>query len=272
MDSPPTDQSCDPFLAFASEESVTASKESVTPTADREPAFLRIPTAYDGHLSIITSTVADQPPPQPVSARPMTMVAVVIGVVAGFAGGYVFADRIIGPSVTPAHRIAAPAPAPAAASAPAPARTAESSTVPPVESVERAKPTPEPSTESARGPSVVKATEVADSSATPAASVPRSTRRASIPSSTTRPSTTPRPQPTAATTTALGGSIEIMSRPRDAQVLLDGTVVGRAPMSIANVSEGMHEVRVELDGFKPWVGSVRVKSGSRARVGASLEQ
>jgi hypothetical protein len=63
-----------------------------------------------------------------------------------------------------------------------------------------------------------------------------------------------------------------MSRPRDAQVLLDGTVVGRAPMSIANVSEGMHEVRVELDGFKPWVGSVRVKSGSRARVGASLEQ
>jgi len=63
-----------------------------------------------------------------------------------------------------------------------------------------------------------------------------------------------------------------MSRPRDAQVLLDGIVVGRAPMSIANVSEGMHEVRVELDGFKPWVGSVRVKGGSRARVGASLEQ
>jgi hypothetical protein len=43
-------------------------------------------------------------------------------------------------------------------------------------------------------------------------------------------------------------------------------------MSIANVSEGMHEVRVELDGFKPWVGTVRVKGGSRARVGASLEQ
>jgi PEGA domain len=261
MDSPPLDQSRDPFLAFASE-------ESVTPTTDREPAFLRIPTAYDGHLSI-TSTVADHPPSQPVSARPMTMVAVVIGVVAGFAGGYVFADRIIGPSVTPAHRIAAPT----SASAPAAARTAAAApAAAPVASVESAKPTPEPSTESARGPSVVKATEVAAATVTPAASAPRSTRRAPIPSSKTRPSTIPQSQPTAAPNTALGGSIEIMSRPRDAQVLLDGTVVGRAPMSIANVSEGMHEVRVELDGFKPWVGSVRVKGGSRARVGASLEQ
>jgi len=62
-----------------------------------------------------------------------------------------------------------------------------------------------------------------------------------------------------------------MSRPRGGKVLLDGNVVGLAPMSIPDVSEGLHEVRVELDGFKPWVGSVRVKGGSRARVGASLE-
>jgi hypothetical protein len=68
-----------------------------------------------------------------------------------------------------------------------------------------------------------------------------------------------------------GGAIEIMSRPRGAKVLLDGSVVGLAPMSIANVDEGVHEVRVELDGLKPWVGTVRVKGGSRARVGASLE-
>jgi hypothetical protein len=73
-------------------------------------------------------------------------------------------------------------------------------------------------------------------------------------------------------TTGQAGSIEIQSNPRGAQVLLDGTVVGRAPMSIADVSEGTHEVRLELDGFKPWATSVRVKDGSRARVGASLEQ
>jgi hypothetical protein len=74
-----------------------------------------------------------------------------------------------------------------------------------------------------------------------------------------------------APTTALGGAIEIVSRPRDAKVFLDGSFVGQAPLSIPDVSEGMHQVRVELDGFSPWVGSVRVKGGSRARVGASLE-
>jgi hypothetical protein len=63
-----------------------------------------------------------------------------------------------------------------------------------------------------------------------------------------------------------------MSRPRDAKVFLDGSFVGQAPLSIPGVSEGTHEVRVELDGFTPWVGSVRVKGGSRARVGASLAQ
>jgi hypothetical protein len=52
--------------------------------------------------------------------------------------------------------------------------------------------------------------------------------------------------------------------------MLDGNVVGLAPLSIPDVPEGLHEVRVELDGFSPWVGSVRVKAGSRARVGASL--
>jgi PEGA domain len=54
-------------------------------------------------------------------------------------------------------------------------------------------------------------------------------------------------------------------------VFLDGSFVGQAPLSIPDVSEGTHEVRVELDGFKPWAGSVRVKGGTRARVAASLE-
>jgi PEGA domain len=262
MDSP-LDQSRDPLLAFASE-------ASVEPTADREPAFLRIPTPHDGHLSI-TSIAAEPPGSQTVRARPMTTVALIIGILAGFAGGYAFADRIIAPAVTPVHPIATPA------SAPEPARTAAAApTVAPVASSESAKPSAEPSTEPAREPDVVKATKAANASVTSAPSARSSrssTPRASSPSSTTRPSTIPRPRPAVApTTTAFGGAIEIMSRPRDAQVFLDGVFVGRAPMSIPDVPEGVHQVRVELDGFSPWVGSVRVKGGSRARVGASLER
>ena len=266
MDSQPFDQSPDALLAFASE-------APVAPTADREPAFLRTPTPYDGHLSI-TSVATEQPSSQTAGARPLTTVLVIAGVVAGFIGGYVFADRIIGPA--PAHRVAAPAPAPASVPAPAPAPAAIAA---PVASNESPAPRTEPATEPTREPDG--AVKIAQPTDTKAASVPSplpaktsappAKRRAAIlQSSTKRTSATTRPQPALAPTTALSGAIEIMSRPRDAKVFLDGSLVGQAPLSIPDVSEGTHEVRVELDGFKPWVGSVRVKGGSRARVGASL--
>jgi PEGA domain-containing protein len=254
MDTQPFDQSHDPLLAFAPE-------ATVVPPVDREPAFLRTPTPYDGHLSI--TSVAEQAPSQTDRGGPVTTVLVIAGVLAGFAGGYVFADRIIAP-VAPAQRVTAPPPTPAAAQAPAPV-------VAPIASSESPAPRTEPSTEPLRESNVVKAAQATDTSAAPAASAPSTTRRASAPSTTARRSTTPRPQPAIAPVTVHDGAIEIMSRPRDAQVFLDGTLVGRAPMSIPNVPEGMHQVRVELDGFSPWVASVRVKGGSRARIGASLE-
>jgi PEGA domain-containing protein len=255
MDSQLVDQSRDPLLAFASE-------APATPTPEREPAFLRIPTPYDGHLSI-TSVATDQPPSQASGARPLTTVLVVAGVVAGFIGGYVFADRIIAPAAAPAHRVTAPVPVPAPAPAPVAA---------PVASSEPAAPRTEPSREPTREPSAVKAAQSTDANVAPVPSAPSTTKRASIPASTKRPSTITRPRPAVAPTTALSGAIQIMSRPRDAKVLLDGNVVGLAPLSIPDVPEGLHEVRVELDGFSPWVGSVRVKGGSRARVAASLER
>jgi len=67
------------------------------------------------------------------------------------------------------------------------------------------------------------------------------------------------------------GSIEVLSRPPGAQVLLDGRVVGQTPLSIPNLPEGTHDVRVELPGFNRWETSVRVRAGGRTRLGASLE-
>jgi len=133
-------------------------------------------------------------------------------------------------------------------------------------------PRTEPSTEPPRELSVVKAAQSTDTNVVPTASAPPTKKRAKVPSSTTRPPATAKPRPAAPPTTLQSGAIEIMSRPRDAKVLLDGNFVGLAPLSIPDVPEGMHQVRVELDGFSPWVGAVRVKGGSRARVGASLER
>ena len=276
VESQPLDQS-EALLAFASE-------AAVAPTADREPAFLRTPTPYEGHLSI--TAVAEPLSPESASARPLTTVLVVAGVLAGFIGGYVFADRIIGPRPAPAvHRVAEAAPV--AATEPPPAPAAAAAVVPPapaaapVASGESSAPRTEPATVPTREPSIPKAAQATDANVAPISSAPSTTKRASIPSSTTRraASTRPtatrptatRPGPAVAPTTALSGAIEIVSRPRDAQVFLDGVLVGRAPMSIPDVSEGTHEVRVQLDGFHPWVAPVRVKGGSRARLGASLE-
>jgi hypothetical protein len=68
------------------------------------------------------------------------------------------------------------------------------------------------------------------------------------------------------------GSLQILSRPSGAQVLLDGRVVGRTPLVVPGVGSGSHDVRIELAGFRRWVTSVNVTPGMRTRVAASLEQ
>jgi hypothetical protein len=68
------------------------------------------------------------------------------------------------------------------------------------------------------------------------------------------------------------GSLQVLSRPAGANVLVDGRLVGRTPLVLSGVSAGAHDVRLELDGFRRWSTSVEVRPGSRARVAASLEQ
>jgi len=162
--------------------------------------------------------------------------SVVVGLLAGFAAGYAFAHRLI-----------------LAADASTPLR---------VVSANSQTPRDDRPIEAARGPNVVAPALPTDESAV---SVP-STQSTVLPRSTST-----RRVPATMPATGHAGAIEVISRPRGAQVLLDGNVVGLAPLSIPEVAEGTHEVRVELAGFNPWMISVRVRDGSRARVGALLE-
>ena len=68
------------------------------------------------------------------------------------------------------------------------------------------------------------------------------------------------------------GSLEVVSRPAGAQVILDGRVVGKTPLTIADVAAGSHSIRLELPGFNGWATMVDVRAGSPIRVAASLEQ
>jgi hypothetical protein len=160
----------------------------------------------------------------------------VVGLLAGFAAGYAFAHRLI---------------VPADASTPLRILSGNSQVA-----------RDEHLMEAARGPNVVAPALPTDDSAASVRSTQSSTRRLLV-ERRIIPATMP--------TAHHAGAIEVLSRPRDAQVLLDGNVVGRAPLSIPDVAEGAHEVRVELAGFNSWMISVRVRDGSRARVGALLE-
>jgi hypothetical protein len=195
---------------------------------------MRTPTSAEQEHSI---ALLDHPgPSQRVGVLLVATVSVVVGLLAGFAAGYAFAHR--------------------------PILAADASTPLRVLSANSQTPRDDRPTEAARGPNVV------------APALPTHESAVSVPStqSTVLPrSTSTRRVPATMPTTRHAGAIEVISRPRGAQVLLDGNVVGRAPLSIPDVAEGAHEVRVELAGFDPWMIAVRVREGSRARVGASLE-
>jgi hypothetical protein len=139
------------------------------------------------------------------------------------------------PSESPVVRNQAPAAAPQAA----PASTPGVSAVLP-------KPTPPP-----RPPSSLATTARTSGSrqaAPPAAAVAGLTPRAAGPS----------------------GTLVVQSRPAGAQVSINGRTSGVTPLTLATLPPGAHRVRLERPGYEPWITTVRVPAGGRARVGASL--
>jgi PEGA domain len=228
--------SSDSLMGFASETATAL-------TQDSEPASTCTPTLGDAHYSIFS--LDNQHPPR-FRVWPIATFSVVIGILVGFAAGYAFA-----------HRVAVPA--------------TESASIP-ASSGSSQRTRAERSTESVNGLNVVAPALPTEASAITVPSTPPSTTGESrITSPESRLSTAARRRPAPVPTTGHGGVIEVLSHPQGAQVLLDGNVVGRTPMAIADVPAGTHEVRLEITGFKRWVTSVRVSDRSRARVGASLE-
>jgi len=72
--------------------------------------------------------------------------------------------------------------------------------------------------------------------------------------------------------TAGAGSLYIDSRPRQAQVLVDGRLIGTTPLRVPDVRTGSHAVRLELVGHRSFATRVGVKAGEEVRVTAALEE
>lgn len=71
---------------------------------------------------------------------------------------------------------------------------------------------------------------------------------------------------------ATTGALVIESRPSGATVFVDGRRMGTTPMSLPDASPGTHRIRLEMAGFSPWVTTADVQAGARTRVAASLER
>jgi hypothetical protein len=68
------------------------------------------------------------------------------------------------------------------------------------------------------------------------------------------------------------GSLVVESRPAGARVFFDGKPLGTTPFSTGGLPAGDHAIRLELDGYRAWLASVRIVATEQARVSASLER
>jgi hypothetical protein len=67
------------------------------------------------------------------------------------------------------------------------------------------------------------------------------------------------------------GQLNVQSRPAGARVFVNDRLVGSTPLAAASVPAGSATVRLELDGYRPWVTTVRIGGGEQTKVAASLE-
>ena len=67
------------------------------------------------------------------------------------------------------------------------------------------------------------------------------------------------------------GSIAVESRPPGARVVIDRNVVGITPVVVSDLVVGRYRVRLEREGYQPWVTTVDVSESNQLRITASLE-
>lgn len=245
-----TEPAFDPLTLFTSERPAVATRNSQAVPERRPPMFVAVPDRYPLRGPRISSTAA--------RVTVVTTSAMVIGVLIGFASGYITSPRF---NTSPGFNV--PGPTVPGATVPRAATTTPQATLPRTTMSQGAAPKAAPPAAPATlnpSPSPISATPVNPPSSKANTDGPLSA--APVPE--------PRVPAAGAAITRREGSILVVSRPPGADVALDGRVVGQTPMSIPNVTEGMHVLGIELPGFSRWATTVRVEAGQPTRVGASL--
>ncbi len=72
--------------------------------------------------------------------------------------------------------------------------------------------------------------------------------------------------------TPIYGSIMVDGSPINAEVMLDGKVVGQMPLKLSNLLVGVHEITVTKSGYQPYTAIVTISEGKMATVSAALKK
>jgi hypothetical protein len=68
------------------------------------------------------------------------------------------------------------------------------------------------------------------------------------------------------------GSLLVDSRPQKASVIMDGRPVGETPLTIEELSPGMHSVLIQLKGHRSRPAKVAIVAGEQTKLAVSLER
>ncbi len=68
------------------------------------------------------------------------------------------------------------------------------------------------------------------------------------------------------------GSVEIVSVPAGATVVVDGNRVGQTPLADLKLRLGNHRVEISAEGHEPWSGNVSVEAAKKAHLEATLRE
>ena len=190
--------------------------------------------------TVATPPKPSAPSPTPASAPPT--VTKPSAPIPGKVGDQSNVDRVSPPQ--------ARTPVPAAKATPTPSKAAATPTKPAASATK-------PPVSAAKQPAV----------GTKAAATPTPGRGASkaVAAAPTKPATQPPVKPPA-------GSLVVDSRPAGAEVFLDGRRVGTTPLVLDTLKVGQYTIGLDITGYKRWASTVKITSGERSRVAASLER
>src|SRR5262249_49947810 len=67
------------------------------------------------------------------------------------------------------------------------------------------------------------------------------------------------------------GTPGVESRPDGATIFLDGKRIGTTPLTL-DVKVGQYTIGLDIPGYQRWASTVKINSGERSRLSASLER